>query len=448
MTKKINNQNNLISFKVNNLKGNIVASPDKSISHRSLLIASLSVGLSKISNLLESDDVIRMVSALKSLGVKIRKNEREWFINGVGLTGFETPLKEIDCGNSGTLARILMGALASTKISVTLIGDESLSSRPMDRILFPLKSMGVTFLSTNNNLPITINGKNNLIAIKYKSPVSSAQIKTSILLAGLNTRGITEVIEPYTSRNHSENLLKYFGADIKFNSSAKGKNTVFIKGGNSLKCQNVKVPGDISSAAFSIVAASIVPKSSVKIINVGVNTFRIGILDALKLMGADIVLDNYRINEYDEPVSDVIVSYSKLKPIKLKNTFSAKMIDEYPILAVAAAAANGKSIFCGLSELKYKESNRFKAIMDGLNKCGIATGNEGDDLIIYGNKNKIEGGVSIDCKNDHRIAMSFLVLGTISKNPVEVIGCKSILTSYPNFYEQMNSIGLDIRVKK
>jgi len=448
MTKKKYNLNNLISFKANNLKGNIIASPDKSISHRSLLFASLSIGLSKISNLLESDDVLRMVLALKNLGVKIKKNRNEWLINGVGLTGLDTPLKEIDCGNSGTLARILMGALASNKISATLIGDDSLSNRPMDRIVFPLKSMGVNFLTTNNKLPITINGKNNLIPIKHETPVSSAQIKTSILLAGLNTRGITEVIEPYTSRNHTENLLKYFGADIKFNNAIKGKNKIFIKGGKSLKSRDIEVPGDISSAAFSIVAASIIPKSLVKITNVGVNIFRIGILDALNLMGAKIVLDNYRINEYDEPVSDVIVSYSKLRPIKLKNTFSAKMIDEYPILAIAAAAANGKSIFCGLSELKYKESNRFKAIMDGLNKCGILAINEGNDLIIYGNRNKIEGGVTLDCKYDHRIAMSFLVLGAISKNPIGVIGCNSILTSYPNFYKQMKSIGLDIRVKK
>jgi len=449
MAKKKYNLNNLVSFKVNNLKGSIVASPDKSISHRSLLFASLSIGLSRISNLLEADDILRMIEALKNLGVKIRRNnKKEWLINGVGLVGFDTPSKEIDCGNSGTLARILIGALANNKISVTLIGDKSLNNRPMDRVMLPLKKMGVEFITLNNKLPITINGKNNLIPIKYNTPVSSAQIKTSILLASLNIRGVTEVIEPYTSRNHSENLLKYFGADIKFDSANKGKNKVLVQGGNFLKCRDVKVPGDISSAAFSIVAACIVSKSLVKIMNVGVNIFRIGIIDALKLMGANIVLDNYRINEYDEPVSDIIVSYARLKPIKLKSKFSSKMIDEYPILAMAAAATNGKSIFCGLSELKYKESDRFKAIMDGLNKCGIMTVSKGNDLIIYGNKNKIEGGVSIDCQYDHRIAMSFLILGTISKKPIEVIGCKSILTSYPNFYEQMNAIGLDIRVKK
>ncbi len=447
MDKKINKLNHLISFKVRNLKGVVVASADKSISHRSLLFASLALGQSKISNLLESDDTINMITALKSLGVKIRKQNKYWLINGVGLTGFKTPLNVINCGNSGTLARTLIGAIANNDITVTLIGDESLSKRPMDRIVDPLRNMGVNFISLNNKLPITINGRSDLIPIKYETPVSSAQIKTCILLAGLNTRGITEIIEPFTSRNHSENLLKYFGANIKFTNAKKGINKVLIKGGDSLASKYIDVPGDISSAAFAIVASSIVSNSEIKILNVGVNIYRIGILEVLQDMGAKILRENNRINEYDEPICDIKVSFSKLNPVRIKKSFSAKMIDEYPIIAMAAATANGKSIFCGLSELKHKESNRFNAIIEGLNKCGITTRSKGNDIIIYGNKNNIKGGVTIDCDYDHRIAMSFLVLGSVSKKPIEVIGCESIMTSYPNFYSHMKSIGLDIKVK-
>ena len=448
MAKKINNLNKLISFKVNNLKGVIEASPDKSISHRALLFASLSIGASKVSNLLESDDVLNMVRALKSLGVKITKNKNTWTIQGVGLTGFEEPPKAIDCGNSGTLVRILMGALSSNNISVTLIGDESLTKRPMFRIVQPLTAMGVNFETSDNKLPITIRGNSKLIPIKYKTPVSSAQIKTSILLAGLNTMGITEILEPHTSRNHTENLLDYFGADINFNSTSKGSNKILIKGGSLLMAKEVEVPGDISSASFAIVAAAIVPNSKIKIINVGVNIYRIGILEALEKMGANIKKDNYRLNKYNEPVSDIKVSFSKLKPIKIKSTFSAKMIDEYPILAIAAATAHGKSVFSGVSELKHKESDRFNAIIEGLNKCGILTNSKKDDIIIHGNRSNIRGGVTIDCNYDHRIAMAFIILGAISAEPIEVVGCNSIFTSYPNFTEQMRSIGLNIRVKK
>tara|TARA_Y100001934_G_C12312673_1_gene755753 strand:+ start:310 stop:1656 length:1347 start_codon:yes stop_codon:yes gene_type:complete len=448
MAKKINNLNHLISFKTNKITGEIAAPSDKSISHRALLFSSLSIGLSKISNLLESDDVLNMVRALKSLGVKITKSRKNWLIQGVGLTGFEEPTKKIDCGNSGTLVRILMGALSNNNITVNLTGDQSLIKRPMDRIVEPLTSMGVNFITSNNKLPITIKGNSKLIPIKYKLPVSSAQIKTSILLAGLNTMGITEIIEPYTSRNHSENLLKYFGAKIKFNSTSSGVNRVLIEGGNILMAKQVNIPGDISSAAFTIVAASIIPNSKIRILNVGINIYRIGILDALELMGADIKKENIRINEFNEPISDINVSYSKLKPLKLNKSFSSKMIDEYPILAIAAATATGKSVFRGLSELRHKESDRFEAIIEGLNKCGVLTSSKNDDIIIHGNRNKIKGGVTIDCKYDHRIAMAFIILGTISKKPIEVVGCNSIITSYPNFYDQMRYIGLNVEVKK
>jgi len=447
MNKKIKAHNNLISCKGRNLKGVIVAPPDKSISHRSLLFASLSIGTSSINNLLNSDDVFRMVKVLKNLGVKIKENkEGVWFVSGVGLNGYDDPKSDLDCGNSGTLARILLGALSGSNISVAIKGDKSLNKRPMDRVIIPLKNMGINF-SNSTNLPLTINGQNEITPIKYEIPVSSAQVKTAVLLAGLNARGTTQIIEPQTSRNHTENLLKFFGADISYKDSPIGKNKVSIKGGKILRAQEVDIPGDISSAAFAIVAASIIPNSNIKIKNVGVNYYRIGILTALKKMGVNLKLINKRINEYDEPVSDIEVNYSKLKPINLKASYSAIMIDEYPILAVAAAATNGRSRFCGLSELRYKESNRFNAIIDGLNLCGISVKNEGDDILIEGNRNNIEGGIKIDCDYDHRVAMSFLVLGAISKKPIEVVGCDSIITSYPNFCDHMNSLGLKIKSK-
>ena len=255
MNKKFNTCNNLISSKANNLKGAIVAPPDKSISHRSLLFASLSIGISSINNLLNSDDIFRMIKVLK---------EGAWFVSGVGLNGYDNPKSDLYCGNSGTLARILLGALSGNNISVTIKGDKSLSKRPMDRVIIPLKHMGINF-SNSTNLPLTINGQNEITSIKYEIPVSSAQVKTAVLLAGLNARGTTQIIEPQTSRNHTENLLKYFGADIFYKDSPIGKNKVSIKGGKILRAQKIDIPGDISSAAFAIVAASIITNSSIKI---------------------------------------------------------------------------------------------------------------------------------------------------------------------------------------
>ena len=444
MIKKNIIKNNLSSHKDRELKGIISPPQDKSISHRALLFSALAMGKSTIVNLLHSEDVLNMVKALKALGVNIIKRSNIYYVIGVGLNGFNTPSKHIDCGNSGTLARILLGAIGGSEIIATLVGDSSLSSRPMDRVINPLKKMGISFNSTNNKLPLIVRGASDILPIKYISPISSAQVKTTILLAGLNSKGTSEIIEPYSSRNHSENLLKYYGADIKYDTKKSGKNSVLITGGAVLKSCNIIVPGDISSAAFALVAATITPGSNIKILNVGINYFRSGILEALDLMGAKIILENKITNDYQEPLADIIVEYSKLKGVNISSSYSARMIDEYPILAIAAAVASGKTKLRGLAELRHKESDRFKAIINGLESCGIKVESENDDIIIYGN-NKILGGTTIDCNHDHRVAMSFMILGALSLKPIKVIGCKSIATSYPTFVSDMNCLGMDIR---
>ncbi len=444
MIKKNIIKNNLSSHKARELKGIISPPPDKSISHRALLFSALAMGKSTIVNLLHSEDVLNMVKALKALGVNIIKRSNIYYVIGVGLNGFNTPSKHIDCGNSGTLARILLGAIGGSEIIATLVGDLSLSSRPMDRVINPLKKMGISFDSINNRLPLIVRGASDILPIKYISPISSAQVKTTILLAGLNSKGTSEIIEPYSSRNHSENLLKHYGADIKYDTKKSGKNSVLITGGAVLKSCNIIVPGDISSAAFALVAATITPGSNIKILNVGINYFRSGILEALDLMGAKIILENKITNDYQEPLADIIVEYSKLKGVNISSSYSSRMIDEYPILAIAAAVASGKTKLRGLAELRHKESDRFKAIIDGLESCGIKVESENDDIIIYGN-NKILGGTTIDCNHDHRVAMSFMILGALSLKPIKVIGCKSISTSYPTFVSDMNCLGMDIR---
>ena len=438
---------NLISFTSKKISGKIYPPADKSISHRSLIISSLAVGKSRIENLLESEDVMHMVQALKLLGVKIDKNKKGiWEVFGVGLDGFTEPEYLINCGNSGTLARTLIGAVTGNSIVVTFTGDKSLNERPMERVIIPLEKMGAQIVSTaNNRLPLTVKGTTNLLPIKYENPISSAQVKTSVLLAALNVRGVTEFVEPYTSRDHTEIMLKKFGAKIRFKSSKNKKNVVFIEGGVNLKGNDIYVPSDLSSASFAIIAASIVPGSYLKLNNVCINYFRTGILDALKKMGADISITNRNKCTSEEPIADIEVKYSKLKGLDLKSYCSSRMIDEYPILSIAASVASGKTILRGLRELKVKESNRFDAIINGLRSCGVKVNYKGEDIIINGASGKIKGGTTIDSNFDHRIAMSFLVLGGVSKNPISVKGCKSILTSYPNFLCQMNSIGMDIR---
>ena len=445
MIKKNIIKNNLVSHGSRSLKGIMTPPGDKSISHRALLFSSLALGKSQISNLLHSEDVLNMVKALKLLGIKITKINNIFYVIGSGLTGFNIPNKHIDCGNSGTLARILIGAIGGSEIFVTLTGDESLRTRPMNRVIKPLKKMGINFHSSNGLLPLIVYGTNEILPIKYNSPISSAQVKTSILLAGLNAQGTSEIIEPYTSRDHSENLLKYFGANIKYNSKTSGKNKVMITGGNTLKSCSIEIPGDISSAAFIIIAAIIIPGSDILVKNVGVNYFRKGVLEALEKMGAKISIENKFTNNFNEPVADISAKYSKIKGITLDSTYSSRLIDEYPILAIAAAVASGKSVFKGLSELRHKESDRFNGIIDGLKASGIKVEAKNDDIIIYGNLSRIKGGITINCQYDHRIAMSFLVLGAVAEKPIKVIGCNSISTSYPNFISELNSMGTKIR---
>ncbi len=443
--KKVSNI--LKSFNSKILKGKIIPASDKSISHRSLIISALAIGESKIKNLLDSDDVYCTISALRILGVKIRKNlKNEWSVIGVGLGGFSQPEEIINCGNSGTLARILLGVVSNNDISVTFTGDKSLNRRPMDRVITPLKKMGAKFISSDQNkLPITIQGNSNLLPIQYENTVSSAQVKTSILLASLNVRGLTEVKEPYTSRDHTEKLLEQFGAKIKFKSTKKRNNIITLEGGNILQRADIYIPADLSSASFAMVAATIIPGSSVELSNVCLNYFRTGIIEVLKKMGAKIKINKKVIQGTNEEIGDIHVEYSDLNGIDVKSLYSPRMIDEYPILAVAAATASGKTILRGLTELKVKESNRFAAIVNGLRSCKVLVEDDGENIIITGTKNNVEGGAIINSNFDHRIAMSFLILGAVSNKPIKVMGCDSISTSYPNFLTQMNELGMDIR---
>ena len=415
---------------------------DKSISHRSIIISSISNGKSVISNLLESEDVSNTLKALKNLGVRIKKSDNKIIIYGNGLKSLKKPKRTLFFGNSGTTARLMTGLLANQCFQTNVSGDSSLSKRPMDRIINPLKKMGAIFKSSNNRLPLTIKGKVNLRPIKYKLVVPSAQIKSGILLACLNTAGLSKIIETSITRDHTELMLKEFKADINIVNKNKNK-IISIKGGKKLKACNIKVPGDFSSASFFIVACLLTKGSSIKLRNINLNPTRTGLLKALSLMGGNIKIINIKkIN--NEKTGDILVKYSKLKGCSLSKKISPIMIDEYPILSIAAAHASGTSIFKGLKELKIKESNRLKAIKNNLEKFGSKCVIKKDSIIINPIKNKKNNLIKIDSKKDHRIAMSFAIMGMLSSKGVTINNAEYINTSFPNFINEINKIGAKI----
>ena len=429
----------IISNKSFNLIGSATVPGDKSISHRALIIPSMCIGKTKITGLLESEDVFATMNALKTLGVKIYKSNKSWYVNGVGIFGFKEPTKYLDLGNSGTGARLILGAIMGSNILVNIKGDYSLSKRPMARILNPIKLMGAKIISSNDNkLPITIKGPKDVLAINYHSKISSAQIKSSILLAGLAASGITTVTEPKKSRNHTEKMLLSFGAKIYSKTLKDGSNRVELAGNPILKGRNINVPCDPSSAAFLIVAGIICPGSKIELQNIMINKSRDGLFTTLKEMGAKIDVFNKR--ELDgETIATIHTEYSKLKGILVPSNRAPSMIDEYPILSVAAACAKGNTTMEGISELRVKESDRIKIISDGLNKSGIKTLEKFNSLTVSGGN--IDGGCTIDSELDHRIAMSFLILGLVSKKPIKVLRPSTIETSFPNFYKIMTEIG-------
>ena len=443
-----NNNETILSSKSFGIKGSLNVPSDKSISHRALILGSLAIGKTYIKGLLESEDIFKTLEALKALGVDIYKEKKYWIVHGVGIGGFCEPDNVIDCGNSGTTVRLLMGIISTCPIKATLTGDGSLRKRPMDRIVKPLSQFGAVF-STNFDykLPINIIGTSDPLPINYDLKVPSAQVKSSILLAGLNVKGRTTVIENEPTRDHTEKMLKSFGADIEI--VKKGlSNYISVVGFPCMKPNEISVPGDISSAAFPIALACIIPNSEIKIKNVGLNPLRDGFIKTLIEMGANIKIKNKHL-QAGELVADLEVYYTpNLKGVEVPSERSAKMIDEYPILSIIAATAQGSTIMKGIQELRFKESDRIQAIADGLEKNGVEISQKKDELIVYGKGNqKIIGGSVIEAFNDHRIAMSFASLGSISEKSIEIRGAASIKTSFPNFVDLMNSLGLDIKVK-
>jgi 3-phosphoshikimate 1-carboxyvinyltransferase len=428
----------LKSSKSKCLTGKLSVPSDKSISIRALLISSICFGNTKISNLLESEDVKNTLNCLRKLGIKILKKGTQFEVFGQGGV-FEDPKRELFLGNSGTGLRLLIGLLSTRNVNVSFKGDESLSSRPMMRIIEPLKKMNVSLIHNNGYLPIKILKNDDFsLPLKYSLEIGSAQVKSAILLAALNLSGTTIVKERFPSRDHTEILLKYLGADIK-----KKKNIITLKSPNFLKPKDIFVPGDFSSAAFLIVAALITEKSKIIIENVGLNFFRTGLLEVLKKMNAKINVSNKNIIN-GEPVGDITVESSNLVSTKVDSEIAPRLIDEFPILFVAASFASGKSIFKGLEELKFKESDRLKTMANSLKDAGVELDLKKDSLEVIGNKTQ-QGGNYVITKSDHRIAMSMLTFGLAAEKSIKIDDSSMIKTSFPKFKEIMNSINARIR---
>ena len=424
------------------LIGTITVPGDKSISHRALMLSALAVGESRIEGLLEGHDVLATAAAMRAMGADIQRDEGGiWHVHGVGVGGLMQPEAALDMGNSGTSTRLLMGLIASHSISATFIGDASLSKRPMARVIDPLSLMGADITATSGDrLPLMLRGACPAVPITYRLPVASAQVKSAILLAGLNTAGITRVIEPVPTRDHSERMLAGFGAELSVETDNAGVRTIAIRGEAELKPQNIVVPGDPSSAAFFAVAGLIVPGSRVTIVNVGLNTTRAGIFKVLEAMGANISYGQQRIVG-GEPVADLTVTYSALSGIETDPAIVPSMVDEFPIIFIAAALAKGRSVFCGIEELRVKESDRIAVMAKGLRAIGVKVEELPDGLIIEGRDGEaFVGGVTIAAELDHRIAMSFAVAGLVSERGVSIDDMAPVATSFPRFVELMEGL--------
>ena len=428
------------------LTGKIRVPGDKSISHRALMLGALAVGRTEISGLLEGEDVLVTAAALNALGAHARRaGDGRWTVDGVGIGGLTEPQDLLDLGNSGTAARLLLGILATHPLTAFVTGDASLRRRPMGRVVEPLTRFGARFVTREGaRLPLAISGASDPIPISYHLPVPSAQVKSAVLLAGLDTPGTTTVIEPQPSRDHTERMLRHFGATVGAEPIEGGGKRITLEGHPELAAAPISVPGDPSSAAFPLIAALIVPGSEVTIEGVGVNPLRTGLLECLRDMGADIALLNER-DEGGEPVADLRARAGPLTGADIPAERAPRMIDEYPILAVAAACAGGRTVMRGLAELRVKESDRLTGIAAGLAKCGVRVAVEGDDLIVGGAGNYPAGGALIETSLDHRMAMAFLVLGLAANDAVRIDDAAPIATSFPDFLPLMNGLGCAIR---
>ncbi|MFN3988985.1 MAG: 3-phosphoshikimate 1-carboxyvinyltransferase [Erythrobacter sp.] len=417
--------------------GGILRVPgDKSISHRAVMFGALAVGETRVTGLLEGEDVMATAAAMRAMGAGIEKAGEEWRIHGVGVGGLLQPQAALDMGNSGTSTRLLMGLVASHAISATFIGDASLSRRPMGRVIAPLSRMGAQFHGApGDTLPLTMQGLSPAVPISYRLPVASAQVKSAVLLAGLNTPGITTVIEPIATRDHSERMLRGFGADISIEEVA-GERIITIRGEADLAPQTIIVPGDPSSAAFFMVAALLVPGSDITIANVGINPTRAGLINVLQAMGGDITLQDTR-EVGGEPVADLRVRHSALTGIAVDPALAPSMIDEFPVLFVAAALARGTTTTTGLEELRVKESDRLATMAAALTLAGARVEEHEDGLTIHGTGAEplagTPAGAQVATRLDHRIAMSMAVAGLVSRNGVAVDDTAPIATSFPSF---------------
>jgi len=424
------------------LRGRVKPPGDKSISHRAFIFGLLTRGGVEISGLLEGDDVLRTGEACRQLGAEIvHHGPGRWTVRGPGLGALLAPAGVLDFGNAGTGSRLMMGVVGSHPITATFDGDASLRKRPMRRILDPLRQMGTQVVdeAEGGRCPITLRGPEAVSPIVYRTPVASAQIKSAVLLAGLNARGVTTVVETEASRDHTEKMLAHFGAEVRVSVEGEGRR-IDLVGQPTLRPNPVVVPADPSSAAFPIVAALITPGSEVVVEGVMMNPLRTGLLTTLAEMGADIETLNLR-EEGGEQVADLRVRASRLKGVDVPAARAPSMIDEYPILAVAAAFAEGQTRMRGLHELRVKESDRLAAVAAGLAAAGVRHEIVGDDLVVEGGA--VRGGGLVATKLDHRIAMSFLVMGLASEQPMQVDDAATIATSFPNFRPLMRGLGAD-----
>jgi len=425
------------------LAGHVRVPGDKSISHRSLMLSALAIGRSTIDGLLEGEDVLATAAALRAMGATIeRGDDGRWTVHGVGVGGLLQPAGALDMGNSGTSTRLLMGLVTSHPITATFTGDASLSGRPMGRVIDPLSQMGADIsASPGGRLPLMLRGLAPAVPLTYRLPVASAQVKSAILLAGLNTPGVTRVIEPVPTRDHSERMLAGFGATVEIGQDTDGARTIAIHGEAELRPQSIDVPGDPSSAAFLVVAALLVPGSDIRIDNVGINPTRAGLFDMLRLMGADLTYEAVR-TVGGEPVADIRVRASTLTGIEVPPEVAPSMIDEYPILFVAASLARGRTVLRGLEELRVKESDRIAVMAEGLRAIGATVEELPDGMIIDGRDgDPFPGGATVATRLDHRIAMSFAVAGLVSAAPVVIDDIAPIATSFPTFPTLLATLG-------
>ena len=420
------------------LKGSIKVPGDKSISHRSIMLGSIAEGVTRVSGFLEGEDSLATLNAFRDMGVQIERNGSNVVIYGVGMRGLKEPKNPLNLGNSGTSIRLMSGLLSAQNFDSKLCGDESLSTRPMGRVINPLREMGADIFGDDSRPPLTIKGGSKLSGIEYTLPVASAQIKSCLLLAGLYGEGITTVIENGISRDHTERMLRGFGYDV-----ISSNNRISLLGGGSLKGCDIEVPSDISSAAFFMVAGCISKDSSITLNSVNINPTRTGVIDILKLMGGNIELLNQRL-QAGELIADIKVSSSNLKGIQIPENLVPLAIDEFPVLFIAASCADGETVLTGAKELRVKESDRIQVMADGLTSLGIENHVLEDGIRILGGE-FTKQDFSIKSHHDHRISMAFAIASVRSKFDIEIEGVDNVKTSFPNFEVLANSIGMSIK---